>query len=202
VAEPPSRRERRRLEIHGRILEAALALFESQGYEATTVGEIADRADIAYGTFFKHFPAKLDLLRELADGQLRDLFRDLEEIRKTSSSFSERLVLLFEGAARRAEENGPQARELLGAMMTLAYPETAAKDDLRMRLAFQQLLDDGFGSGAIRDDVDRDTLVEVVIGAWYSMFLSWVHFEGYPLRERATAVAHFLARTLTTPWED
>ena len=51
-APQPSRRERRRLEVRERILETALALFEARGYEATTVNEIAQGADIAYGTFF------------------------------------------------------------------------------------------------------------------------------------------------------
>ncbi|HIG72177.1 MAG TPA: TetR/AcrR family transcriptional regulator, partial [Myxococcales bacterium] len=62
----PSRRERRRLEIRDRIVETAFMLFETDGYEATTVTEIAARADIAYGTLFQHFPSKLDLLREVS----------------------------------------------------------------------------------------------------------------------------------------
>ena len=31
------------------------------------------------------------------------------------------------------------------------------------------------------------------------MFLSWVHFDDYPLRKRASSVAHFLAQTLFEP---
>ncbi len=76
----PSRRERRRLEIRQRIVETALSLFETVGYEATTVTTIAERADIAYGTFFNHFPTKLDVLREVAELALSDLFRDVEEL--------------------------------------------------------------------------------------------------------------------------
>ena len=64
--EQPSRRERRRLEIRHRIVETAFELFETQGYEATTVTEIAEQSDIAYGTLFQHFPSKLELLREVS----------------------------------------------------------------------------------------------------------------------------------------
>lgn len=197
-----SRRERRRLEIRERILSTAVALFESQGYEATTVNQIAESADVAYGTFFKHFPTKLDVLRELSDRALQDLFADVEQLRKQAGSFSDRLVALFEGTAERAEQMGPRTRELLGTMITVAYPETAPKTDLRMRGAFREFMDDGFRDGAIRNDVDADTLIEVVIGTWYSMFQSWIHFDDYPLRERASSAAEFLARTLTTPWAD
>lgn len=41
-----------------RILDAALDLFERQGYAATTVNQIADAAGITPMTFFRHFPTK------------------------------------------------------------------------------------------------------------------------------------------------
>jgi AcrR family transcriptional regulator len=37
-----SRRERRKRELHDRIMEAATSLFEAKGFSATTVEEIAD----------------------------------------------------------------------------------------------------------------------------------------------------------------
>lgn len=199
AAAEPTRRERRRLEVRERILEAALFLFETQGYEATTVAEIARRADIAYGTFFNHFPSKLHLLRELSDLALDNLFANVEEVRRQRGSFAERLVSLFEASASRAEDKGHRMRELIGAMMALAFPETAGHDDRRIRLAFRGILEDGREAGEVRGGVDLDTLTEVVVGTWYSMFLSWVHFDDYPLRERASSAARFLADALVGP---
>jgi len=197
-ASAPTRRERRRLEIRDRIVEAAQALFETNGYESTTVNEIAKSADVAYGTFFNHFPSKLDLLRELSDLSVRDLFESLEDVSKRPGSFAEHLVWLFEDAADRTEQMGPKTRDLMSAMMTLAFPESAVTDDRRVRGAFRGFLEEGRAQGEIRDDVELETLVDVVVGSWYSMFLSWVHFEDHPLRERASAAANFLATTLTT----
>lgn len=203
AAETPSRRERRRVAVRDRIVESALALFETQGYEATTVAEIVRRSDIAYGTFFNHFPSKLHLLREVADHSMRDLFENVEGVRKRPGDFAAHVVALFESSADRALEKGPPMRELIGAMMALAFPETAGADDRRIRAAFGELLEDGARRGEIRDDVDRETLLEIVVGAWYSLFFSWVHFEEYPLRERASKAARFLAQTLTrTPGWD
>jgi AcrR family transcriptional regulator len=192
----PTRRERRRLEVRERILEAALSLCETQGYEATTVTEIARRADIAYGTFFNHFPSKLELLRAISDRALLDLFENVEEVRKRPGSFADHLIALLESSAERAEAKGPRMRELTGAMMALAFPETAGSDDRRIRLAFRSILEDGRAAGEIAEGTDLDTLTEVVVGTWYSMFLSWVHFDAYPLRERASRAARFLARAL------
>jgi AcrR family transcriptional regulator len=194
--EMPSRRERRRLEIRDRIVQTASELFETEGYEATTVTEIARRADIAYGTFFNHFPSKLDLLRELSDLAVRDFFQGLEEVSKLPGSFGDQLIALFEEAAAQAEEAGQQTRELHSAMVTLAFPESAVSDDRRMRLAFRNFLVSGLQAGEVRPDVELDTLNDIVVGAWYSIFLSWVHVEDYPLRERAASAARFLASTI------
>jgi AcrR family transcriptional regulator len=199
VEEQPSRRERRRLETRVRIVETALELFETQGYEATTVTEIARRADIAYGTFFNHFPSKLHLLREVSDLALQDLFENVEDVQKRPGSFADHLISLFEKSAQTAEEKGPQTRELISAMMALAFPETAGNDDRRIRLAFRHFLEEGLAAGEVRRDVDLDTLTEIVVGTWYSMFLSWVHLDDYPLRARASKAARFLSRTITEP---
>lgn len=46
----------------GRLTKAALALFEQQGYEETTVAEIADAADLTRRTFFRYFADKREVL--------------------------------------------------------------------------------------------------------------------------------------------
>lgn len=48
----------RTLRTRARILDAALDLFERQGYAATTVNQIADAAGVTPMTFFRHFPTK------------------------------------------------------------------------------------------------------------------------------------------------
>jgi AcrR family transcriptional regulator len=45
-----------------RLLNAALDLFAEQGYDSTTVTQIADRAGLTKTTFFRHFPDKREVL--------------------------------------------------------------------------------------------------------------------------------------------
>lgn len=45
-----------------RLVVAAVDLFTEQGYDATTVAEIAERAGVTKSTFFRHFPDKRELL--------------------------------------------------------------------------------------------------------------------------------------------
>ena len=46
----------------GRLAAAAIALFDEQGYDATTVAEIAQRAGLTKRTFFRHFADKREVL--------------------------------------------------------------------------------------------------------------------------------------------
>jgi AcrR family transcriptional regulator len=59
---PPDRslplRERKRLRTRRALAEAALRLFTEQGFDATTLEEVADEAEVSKSTFFRFFPAK------------------------------------------------------------------------------------------------------------------------------------------------
>src|SRR5690349_15197148 len=46
----------------GRLEEAAMALFEERGFEATTVADIAERAGLTKRTFFRYFGDKREVL--------------------------------------------------------------------------------------------------------------------------------------------
>lgn len=74
-----NRIERRRKETRKRILESALDLFSLQGLTRTTVGDITERADIGKGSFYEHFDAKDDLIRNLLREGYNDLLGLIEE---------------------------------------------------------------------------------------------------------------------------
>jgi AcrR family transcriptional regulator len=57
-----SRRERKKQETRQRIVLAAIGLFEEQGYEQTTVAQIAAAADVDPKTFFNYFGSKDEVL--------------------------------------------------------------------------------------------------------------------------------------------
>lgn len=61
VIDPPARRE----DTRSRLLRAAIEVVEDGGYAAASVAAIAERAGLATGTLYRHFPSKADLFVEL-----------------------------------------------------------------------------------------------------------------------------------------
>jgi AcrR family transcriptional regulator len=62
VTEPaPDWRQRKKTATRDRIRVSALRLFREQGYDATTVEQIAAAAGVSHMTFFRYFPTKEDV---------------------------------------------------------------------------------------------------------------------------------------------
>jgi AcrR family transcriptional regulator len=161
-----------------RLVRAALDLFTEQGYDATTVNEIADRAGLTKTTFFRHFPDKREVLfagqglhaRILADAiaaapgsasPLETVGAALDALAATFTDerreFSARLLPVIAGNRELQERAVFKHVGLVGAMTDALYergvPEPAAglAAELGMR-AF----DRAFGRWV--DPVNRETL--------------------------------------------
>ena len=68
--QPLGLRERKRARTFAAVQTQALRLFREQGYDATTVEQIAEAAEVSPSTFFRYFPTKesvvlLDLYDEM-----------------------------------------------------------------------------------------------------------------------------------------
>jgi len=59
---PAGLRERKKAKTRLALREHALALFSEQGYEKTTVEQIAAAAELSPSTFFRYFPSKEDVV--------------------------------------------------------------------------------------------------------------------------------------------
>jgi len=91
-----------------RMVLAAADLFTEQGYDATTVAQIAERAGVTKSTFFRHFRDKRELLVAGQEVLSRLLAEGIAEAPETASP----LEAVAAGLERASSTMGPMNREL------------------------------------------------------------------------------------------
>jgi AcrR family transcriptional regulator len=112
-----------------RLVVAAVDLFTEQGYDATTVAQIAERAGVTKSTFFRHFPDKRELLVAGQETLSRLLAEGIAEAPGNASP----LEAVAAGLARASTAMGPVSRELAPRLKAAiaASAELQARDALK-----------------------------------------------------------------------
>jgi AcrR family transcriptional regulator len=147
-------RERKKARTRASLREHALRLFREQGYEKTTVEQIAAAAEVSPSTFFRYFPTKEDLvLQDDMDTRVLEAFdRQPPELaplaavraamREAWNSFtpaewekiSQAARLSMEVPEIRARAMNEFARTINAISAALARRTGRAPDDLRVRV--------------------------------------------------------------------
>ncbi len=133
-------RERKKVRTRRALLQAAVRLFGEQGYERTTVAEIAAAADVAPRTFFAYFASKEDVL--FLDVEVRwQVMLDVIAGRKPGEPLGDLLSRMFEALVGSLAEDDELdfALSPLRAQLMFAEPALRARG-LTLMLEGQPLL--------------------------------------------------------------
>lgn len=76
-------------ETYNRILSSSFELFSRNGYEATGVSLICEKAQISKGAFYHHFPSKKDVLLSLIENWLNDINNQFFSVSETQTGIPE-----------------------------------------------------------------------------------------------------------------
>ncbi|MCC6848987.1 MAG: TetR/AcrR family transcriptional regulator [Deltaproteobacteria bacterium] len=199
VAQVPveGRRERKKRELRSRIYRQAQGLFLTQGFEATTVEQIAAAADIAPATFFNHFQSKHALLGEMTTEVFDHLQELIAQYLLRPGSAQDRLASFAERAARDASAARGVARDLVFELMrTRGRPGETPPYLERIFAPIAKTLRAGQRNGEVRTDLDADFLAEMVLGALNAPFLNWMNDPDYPLEQRLRQAAVFIGEAI------
>ncbi|WP_443045524.1 TetR/AcrR family transcriptional regulator [Streptomyces sp. HUCO-GS316] len=107
-------RERKKIKTREAIRSATYALIKEQGYDATTIEQIADRAEVSPSTVFRYFPAKEDIV--LTDESDPVLLEELRA-RPVDEPWPDTIRHVMRQAVRTGVEQDPEVARLRTRLM-------------------------------------------------------------------------------------
>ena len=167
---PDGLRERKKARTRAAIREHALRLFRENGYQRTTVEQIAAAAEVSPSTFFRYFPTKEDLvLRDDMDTRM------IEAFERQPSDLSP--LSAVRAAVREMFGSYTQADlDTLGetTALTLTVPEVRARamDEFARTIG---VIAEALAkrSGRPADDLAVRTTAGAIIGVMMSLTMPW-----------------------------
>ena len=165
------------------VLEIAVALFNEQGYDATSVADLATRLGLTKSALYHHFDSKEQLLALALDEALSRLEGVFDEPDACEGSPAERLGAVLRGAVRVLVDRLPYVTLLLRVRGNSAVERAA----LERRRAFDHrvtaLVVEAQQAGIVRDDIDGPVATRLIFGMVNSI-VEWYRPGGPVDRER------------------
>ena len=185
---PPGLRERKKIKLRRAIQTAALRLFETQGYEHTTVEQIAEAAETSTTTFYRYFPTKEDVV---LDNDASPRFEATVATRPAGEPLTAtiRAAMAAVVAAAEADRDLTLARMRLVATVP-ALESRYAGEERRTIDVLTRLLANHTGRPA--DDYQLELVAYVLAGVVFTASRRWVAEQG------ATPLASLVDQALTT----
>jgi AcrR family transcriptional regulator len=177
----------------GRLAKAAMELYAEQGFEQTTVTEIAARAGLTERTFFRHFTDKREVLFYGME-MLRDLLTRAVADAPASATAMDAVGAAFETAGAFIQENPERAR--LRDAIVSAHAELRERELIKLAALASAV------AGALRErgtpEPAASLAAETGVAVFKVAFARWTGDPGQPdlpgtIRESMGDLRHVLA---------
>jgi len=185
-----------------RIRAAAKTLFETRGYEGTTIRAVAKFADVGQGTVFSYAPGKRELvflvINETHPALLKSAFAAVD----TQTSLLDQLMLVFGDAYRFLLIQGVigrfMLRELTFDPLTDLPPQEAQFNNTRLRFmeSILALIKKSKERGEIRHEIDAAWATRVVFAIFRSEVRTAISYPEPSFDDGIVALRRSLAMVL------
>lgn len=159
------------------VLRAAVAQFNAQGYEATSVSELTSSLGLTKSALYHHFRSKEEILEVALETALSGLEGVLSDAEEAGGTASDRLTAVILGAVEVLVAELPSVTLLLrlrgNSQVELAALERRRSFDHRVTALVRAAQEDG----ALRDDVDAAVATRLIFGMINSL-TEWYRPEG------------------------
>lgn len=178
------RRERKKDETRTRIVTVAMELFERQGFNSTTMEQIADVADVAKGTLYNYFPVKEAIISAFMRISAISAIPDVERLLKNAPDTRTRLTTMF---SKIAEWQIPH-RELMehylsyrfsNLLESFRHPEQRSGFDRNVAMVIER----GQQDHEIRNDLPLALMVGYLQSGYLTVIMQWLAHDNVDLEK-------------------
>jgi AcrR family transcriptional regulator len=159
------------------VLEVAVAAFNEFGYDATSMGVLAERLGLSKSAIYHHFPSKEALLDAALDEGLGALEAVLVEPGATSGRPSDQLVFVLDRAVHVLVERLPYVTLLLRLRGNTPVERAAVDRRREFDRAVTALVVTARDAGELRADIDPRVAERLLFGMINSI-VEWYRPEG------------------------
>ena len=184
-----SPRQTQKAATRSRVLDAARELFDTQGYQGTTIREIAGHAGVSVGSVFTTFASKGEILSQVMESRLERFYAELDRtVPHLRGSTADRLRSIYAIFFAFEEARTKLFLSHIAAAFDWTLPPTARPygRNPRVRELLHDTLAKGVADGDVDSRADLAAITELLIAA-YAWTYSLVVTEGADV-ERLTAV--------------
>src|SRR5712692_7307592 len=190
-------RERKKARLRQQIIDTSIRLFRKRGYENTRIEDIVQILEISQPTFFRYFPSKDAVLREVGRRGFACIKEHLETELSSSVPTTERLRRMYQGMAQEVESDRPlwRAVVLSGAMDPVRSPEMRKHEEVAVSL-LRDVLVEGQKRGEVTPAYPVAHLAQFMEGMYTTAVRRWaIDLTGpHSLSERVGSAVEFFLR--------
>jgi AcrR family transcriptional regulator len=159
------------------VLRTAIELFNARGYDATSMGDLADELGITKSAIYHHVPSKEHLLAQALDEALDELDTVIGTARQGDGSAYQRL----RGVVRRSVEvlvdHQPAVTLLLRVHGNSGIELEALRRRRRIDAQLAELVREAISEGALRPDLEPELVSRLLFGMVNSL-VEWYRPDG------------------------
>jgi len=168
-------RERKKTRLRQQIIDTSIRLFRKRGYEATRIDDIVQLLEVSQPTFFRYFPSKDAVLREVGERGYACICERLRSELSSKAGTGDRLRRLYLTMAREVEADRQlwQAVVLSGAMDPVRSAELRGHEEAAVSL-LREILTQGQKQGDVTRAFPVVHLAEFMEGLYNTVVRQWV----------------------------
>ena len=172
-----SKREVKKQNNKRAILDSAISLFNENGYEKTSIAQIARKAGVGKGTVYSYFDNKKSIIKGFCEYELEKIHHQLIAQSNSDSSILEQMLTIYITEFQHVTQNREFGRLYMREALFPDDHDLKAAKDLEEKYfdVLFPILEKGRERGELRKDLELlhitaqfYSLFIIIISGWYS----------------------------------